>query len=117
MCKVPKSLLISALDRLALFIQPYDMNGAYFTFGRQGINIKSKKSSSNEVINYTESKDFKSFICCVDIPMMKSQLEAYPEEVVTIWYGLDNAVKLTSGKVTQVISLLEDEELNNSNKE
>lgn len=117
MCKVPKALLISALDRLALFIEPYDMNGAYFTFGRQGINIKSKKSSSVEVISYTESKDFKSFICCVDIPMLKTQLEAYPEDVVTLWYGLDNAIKLTSGKVTQVISLLEDEELNNSDNE
>jgi hypothetical protein len=112
-CKVPKELLLSVLDRLALFIEPYDKNGAYFTFGRKGINIHSKKDASMETINYVESKDFEPFVCCVDIPMLKEQLQAYPEETVKIWYGNENALKLECGKVIQVIALLEDEELAN----
>jgi DNA polymerase sliding clamp subunit (PCNA homolog) len=117
-CKVPKGLLLSVLDRLSLFIEQYDKNGAYFTFGRRGITIRSKKGSSDETIAYIESNNFKPFVCCVDIPMLKAQLEAYPEDDVTIHYGLENAIKLTSGKVTQVISLLEDEDLeSNSDNE
>lgn len=112
-CKVPKDLMLATLDRLALFIEPYDKNGAYFTFGRKGINIHSKKDASTEVINYVESKDFKQFICCVDIPMLKEQLQANPDDTVKICYGNENALKIESGKVTQVIALLEDEDLDN----
>lgn len=112
-CKVPKDLLLSVLDRLALFIEPYDKNGAYFTFGRKGINIHSKKDASTETINYVESKDFEPFVCCVDIPMLKEQLQANPDDTLKICYGNENALKIESGKVTQVIALLEDEELDN----
>ena len=112
-CKVPKDLLLSVLDRLALFIEPYDKNGAYFTFGRKGINIHSKKDASTETINYVESKNFEPFVCCVDIPMLKEQLQANPDDTVKICYGNENALKIESGKVTQVIALLEDEELDN----
>ena len=112
-CKVPKDLLLSVLDRLALFIEPYDKNGAYFTFGRKGINIHSKKDASTETINYVESRDFEPFVCCVDIPMLKEQLQANPDDTVKICYGNENALKIESGKVTQVIALLEDEELDN----
>ena len=101
------------LDRLALFIEPYDKNGAYFTFGRKGINIHSKKDASTETINYVESKDFAPFVCCVDIPMLKEQLQANPDDTVKICYGNENALKIESGKVTQVIALLEDEDLEN----
>lgn len=112
-CKVPKDLLLSVLGRLALFIEPYDKNGAYFTFGRKGINIHSKKDASTETINYVESKDFQPFVCCVDIPMLKEQLQANPDDTVKICYGNENALKLESGKVVQVIALLEDEDLEN----
>ena len=112
-CKVPKDLLLATLDRRALFIEPYDKNGAYFTFGRKGINIHSKKDASTETINYIESKDFEPFVCCVDIPMLKEQLQANPDDTVKICYGNENALKIESGKVTQVIALLEDEELEN----
>lgn len=112
-CKVPKDLLLAILDRLALFIEPYDKNGAYFTFGRKGINIHSKKDASTEIINYVESKNFEPFMCCVDIPMLKEQLQANPDDTVKICYGNENALKIESGKVTQVIALLEDEDLDN----
>lgn len=115
-CKVPKDLLLATLDRLALFIEPYDKNGAYFTFGRKRINIHSKKDASTEIINYVESKNFEPFMCCVDIPMLKEQLQANPDDTVKICYGNENALKIESGKVTQVIALLEDEELDNKSE-
>lgn len=110
MCKIPKQLMLDVLDRLALFITPFDKNGAYFTFGRMGITVHSKKDASTETINYIESKDFKSFTCLVDIVMMKEQLQSCPEDTVTIWYGNENALKLETGNVLQVIALLDDVE-------
>ena len=109
-CKIPKELMLDVLDRLSLFITPFDKDGAYFTFGRTGITVHSKKDASTETINYIESKNFKGFTCLVDIVMMKEQLQACPEDTVTMWYGNENALKLETGNVVQVIALLEDDE-------
>jgi len=111
MCKLPKLFMQNVIDRLSLFIEPYDKNGAYFTFTKEGVRVTSKKSSSVEVIAYQESKDFSPFLCCVDIPMFKAQIDATPGESIELWYGHSSAIKITSGKVTQVVALLEDENL------
>ena len=109
MCKLPKMLMQNVVDRLSLFIDQYDNNGAYFTFTKEGVKVQSKKSSSVELIAYQESKDFSPFVCCVDIPLLREQIDANPGESIELWYGHEAAIKMTSGKVTQVISLLEDE--------
>ena len=107
--KLPKLYLQNVLDRLALFLEPYDKNGAYFTFTPDGLIIASKQSKSTELIKYIESVSFKSFACCVDIPMFKAQLDACPGDAVELHYGNDAAVKLKGGNIEQIISLLEDE--------
>lgn len=112
-CRLPKLALQDLIGRLAVFIEPYDKNGAYFTFTKEGVKVNSKKSNSDELIPYLESKEFAPFVCCVDIPMMKGLIDANPGESVDIWYGNDACIKMTSGKVTQVIALLEDEGLEN----
>lgn len=112
-CRLPKIALQGLIDRLALFIEPYDKNGAYLTFTKEGVKINSKKSNSDETIPYIESTDFAPFVCCVDIPMLKGLIDANPGESIDIWYGNDSCIKMTSGKVTQVIALLEDEGLEN----
>lgn len=108
MCKVPKILLQSVIDRLMLFIEPYDKNAATFTFTQNGLQISSKNMSSIELINYTDSQGFEPFIAIVDIVSLKAQIDAYPKEEIEIWYGNQNALKLKSDNITQIISLLEE---------
>ena len=108
---VSKLLLEDVMDRLSLFIEPYDKNGAYFLFTKDGLKLTSKKSSSVEILHYAESENFQPFSCCVDIPMFQAQIAAIPSETVKIWYGHEAALKMTSGNITQVMALLEDEEL------
>lgn len=112
-CRLPKIAIQGLIDRLALFIEPYDKNGAYLTFTKEGVKINSKKSNSDEMIAYLESDNFAPFVCCVDIPMLKGLIDANPGESIDIWYGNEACIKMTSGKVTQVIALLEDEGLEN----
>ena len=108
-CKLTKSALIQLLDRLALFVSPYDKNGVYLTFTRDGLQIESKQANSVEVIPYIESNKFRDFTCCVDIEMLHSQVKANAGDGITIHYGEDNAIKIADGNVVQVIALLEDE--------
>ncbi len=108
-CKITKSALLQLLDRLALFVSPYDKNGVYLTFTRDGLQIESKQANSVEVIPYAESNNFHDFTCCVDIEMLHSQVKANTGDGITLHYGEDNAIKITDGNVTQVVALLEDD--------
>lgn len=110
-CKLPKLLLQNVVDRLSLFIEPYDKNGAYFTFTQDGVKVTSKKSSCNELIPYMESEGFAPFRCCLDIPMLKDHIDASPGETIELWYGHEACIKLISGNVVQVIALLVDDEM------
>lgn len=109
-CKISKQLVLDVLDRLSLFISQYYKNGAYFTFGRKGLKIYSKKDASVETVNYIESDNFISFTCLVDIVMLKEQLQACPEDTITVWYGNENALKIETGNIIQIIALLDDNE-------
>lgn len=108
-CKLTKSALLQLLDRLALFVSPYDKNGVYLTFTKDGLQIESKQANSVELIPYAESKNFRDFTCCVDIEMLHSQVKANTGDGITIHYGEDNAIKITDGNVAQVVALLEDD--------
>ena len=108
-CKIAKTALLQLLDRLALFVSPYDKNGVYLTFTKVGLQIESKQANSVEVIPYTESTNFRDFTCCVDIEMLHSQVKANTGDGITIHYGEENAIKIADGNVAQVVALLEDE--------
>lgn len=108
-CKLPKDALLSILDRLSLFVGTYDKNEVYLTFTNEGIIIESKKGTGKELIKYQESADFGSFTCCVDIEILKAQIQAQQTEVVELYYGNDTAIKMTSGAIVQIVSLSEDD--------
>lgn len=113
-CKIPKSTIQAVMDRLALFIEPYDKNGAYFTFTKDGIRVTSKRMSSAEVIAYAENTSASAFKCCVDIPLLQQQINAIQTEAIDLWYGSPSSIKMVSGKdgqVTQIVALLQDENL------
>ena len=108
-CKLPKGALLNVLDRLALFVATYDKNGVYLTFTKDGVIFSSKRSNGTELIKYQGSENFQPFTCCADIELLKSQIAAQGEEVVELWYGHEKAIKMTSGKITQIVALLEDD--------
>jgi len=108
-CSVSKDAILQALDRLSLFVGQYDKNSIYLTFTRDGIMISSKKSSGTETVPYKSSKDFNDFTCCINIEMLQTQIKAHTLDEITIQYGLDNALKIVDGNVTQIVAFAEDE--------
>lgn len=109
-CKVPKELFLSVIDRLMLFVQPFDKNCANFTFSRVGIKISSQSGSSDETIKYVESKNFKDFSCEVNIPALKQLVTATPSDTISIGYGDESVLIFKEGNITQVLSLGEDDD-------
>ena len=108
-CSVSKTDMLQALDRLSLFVGPYDKNGIYMTFTKSGLMLSSRKSTGTEEIPYKSSKDFKEFTCCINIEMLQTQIKAHVLDEINMCYGLDNALKIVDGIVTQIIAYEEDD--------
>lgn len=107
-CKFPKSSIIPMLDRLSLFVGTYDKGAVILTFTKDGLMVSSKADSGQEIIPYTDIENFKEFTCLVDVEMLQSQIKAQVGDMVTLYYGKENAIKMVDGNVTQIIALLED---------
>lgn len=111
-CKLPKANLLQLFDRLSLFVTDYDKGGIYLTFTKDGLQVSSMNTTGVEVIPYVESENFKDFTCCADVNMLVKQIKAQSSDVVELYYGDDNAVKMIDGKTIQIVALLEDERAN-----
>lgn len=109
-CKLNKTELLQVLDRLSLFVGPYDKNAVRFTFTREGLEISSKAVSSVEMIPYIGSEKFTDFTCMIDVQMITQEVKAVQADVIEMYYGEDNAVIMKDGNITIVVALLEDEE-------
>ena len=108
-CAVPKSALLQLLDRLSLFVGTYDKNAVDLTFTKDGLQVSSKAANGIELIEYTAVEKFKDFTCSVDIQMLEQEVKAIQNDVIEMYYGRDNAIKMTDGNVTIIVALLEDE--------
>lgn len=106
-CEFKTAEMISALERIALFVGPYDDSAVKLTFTENGISIESKQSNGVEVIPYTVSENYVPFTCMININMLLAQLKARGTDRTIMQYGEENSVKLIDGAVTQVIALLE----------
>ena len=107
-CTVRRSEFLAVLDRLALFISPYDKNAVTLAFTADGLQISSKQSNGVELIEYADSDEHDEYTCMIDVEMLMQEAKAVPAEILTIEYGETNAIKFVDGKLTIVIALLED---------
>lgn len=109
-CKVNKADLLSALDRIDLFVGVYDNRAIKLTFTDKGLDISSKQSNGVETLQYIDSKNAKPYTCSVDIGVLISQVKPNSADSVELQYGNSKSIKIVDGKVTQIIALLENED-------
>ena len=111
-CDVSRAHLLQLLDRLSLFVGVYDKNGVYLSFTNKGIMVTSKHTNGAELIPYIGETEQKPYACFIDIEMLRTQVKAGNSEIVRMYYGAENAIKLVDGNITQVIALQEDDRVN-----
>lgn len=107
-CKVNKNEFIALLERISLFVGKYDDKAVRLYFEQDGIRVSNKNRKSNELIEYSDSKNYKSYDCVIDVDMLLTQLKAYAGDVVEIHYNNDKSIKFVDGAVTQIVALMED---------
>ena len=109
-CKVQKAALLEALSRLSLVVGDYDKNEVNLDFTKTGIVISNKTASGTETVLYSGVKEYKPFKCVIDIEELKTQVQVQNVEDVTLYYGHPSAIRMTDGKMSQVVSLVDDSE-------
>ena len=108
-CSISRPAVLSVLDRLSLFVSPYDNRGIYLTFTKEGVTFSSKKSSGTELIPYIASENFSDYTCCIDIEMLKSQIATQDDDNINLSYGTDNSIKMVTKNITQIVALSVDD--------
>lgn len=108
-CTISKDAVLNLLDRLSLFVSPYDKKGIYLTFTKDGVLFSSKKSSGTESIPYIETHEFEDYTCCIDIDMLRSQVSTVGGEKLNLYYGSDVAIKIVNEGITEIVALSEDD--------
>lgn len=108
-CKMSRITVSEVLDRLSLFVSPYDEKAIVLTFTKDGLMFSSKKSSGTELVPYISSENFTEFRCLIDIDMLKSQIATQNSDNIEMYYGLPMAVKMVSNNVTQIVALMMEE--------
>ncbi len=111
-CKINRNEMIQALDRLALFVGPYDKDTVNFNFVEDGIEISSMSDNGVEHIKYTEPTESVIYNSPININQLLTELKAVDSEIITLQHGNDIAVKFITtsdvGAVTLVVALTED---------
>ena len=106
-CKLSKSALLQALDRITLFVGSYDDSAINLDFDGKALKISSLASTGVESVAYI-SGDKDSFTCMIDSESFIKHIKTHATDEVEIQFGDDSAVKIVDGEIVQILSLFEE---------
>ena len=109
-CSVSRSALLNVLDRIMLFVTPFDKRSVNLSFTENGLQVTSRQADCDELLPYTNSDNFTPYVCSIDVLYLKEQVSTISSKDLTIYYGNDTAIKLEDGISSQVIALFQDDE-------
>jgi len=107
-----KDQLTSAVDRLAIFVDPFDNNGIRMTFKPENLEIEDLKQNSLEVLKYVgEEKPTEPVTVLINIEYFKDIIGVLSMPTVDIRYGPElPMVKIVEKDVIQILSTMDQED-------
>lgn len=108
-CSLSKLAILNILERLTLFIDPFEKNEVLLNFTKDGLEV-STNSGSYEVIAYAHSDNFQEFSCAVNGLFLKELVSAVSTELFELYYGEEALIRLDSNGVIQLLATGEGEE-------
>lgn len=103
--RVNKQSLLNLLERVALFITPYDKNNIRIDFTKDGMRVWTIDGNSNELLPYIDSTDQVEQTIKVDITSFKALISSNPDEELLIHYGHSDIIKMSFGLTVQALAL------------
>ncbi|WMU07985.1 hypothetical protein vBCtySFA88_00053 [Clostridium phage vB_CtyS-FA88] len=107
-CLLNKNVMLDILDRLDIFVSPYDKNAVKLQFGKDGIVITEVNGDGIEKISYSGSTDFKEFEIPLDITMLKDIINAVQADTFRLYYGNDDLIKIKDKDTVELLCRWDD---------
>ncbi len=108
-CVLNRTAVLSAVDRLSLFIKQNDDKAVRFNFNKNGVILEAPDRTAVEQVDYMSSTDFSEFSCLIKVDSIKKLFNARSGDAVNIYYGLDKFIVIKDSDITsQVSALLKD---------
>ena len=111
-CKINRTLLINALDRICLFTQLFESNMVNVKFTKENLTLGSSTNAGNEVISYLSpinNEEDINFNCNLDGAFLKNQLTSCTREDITLNFGSDNGIQIVCDNVILTLGSLDEE--------
>lgn len=105
-CKLVASDLIDSLNRISIFVDPFENVGVYMLFDESGLFMRDFKGHSSEFIE-CDIKGELGFKVFVNPKFLLDLLNVVKSSELTIKYGNENAVQIESDGVIQIVSQME----------
>lgn len=108
-CKLSKSELNQAVDRVSLFISATEKDNKplKLSFDKKCLNISNKNDSSSEDVEYISIDNFTPYTCLINFENLKSIVAAQSDNI-TMYFGDENALKFVGDKTKHLSSLILD---------
>lgn len=105
--KINVKNLLAILDRINLFVTPYDSNVIEININEGKLYISSIKYTGVEVINLENPSANIAWKGRIDVEMLRNQLTSFNKEQIDIYFG--QCIKLTEDNVVKLIALVEEQ--------
>lgn len=106
-CSVNRKNLIDILERINLFVTPYDDDTVQLNFTTGKLLINSNTRTGVEDLEFVDTSEVNSFNCSIYISMLLNQLKSIKEDVIELWYGDPKALKIKTLTTIQILGLVE----------
>jgi DNA polymerase-3 subunit beta len=107
---VSKSELLESLDRLSLFVDPFDNNGIRLSFTEGTLEITDFKENSVETLSYVADSTIHGAVVTLNLDMFKDILSVLVNDAVAIQYNSENAstypIKIVENDVTLILGTM-----------
>lgn len=97
---------LAVLDRISLFVTPYDSNVIDIHLNDGRLFISSIKATGVEVVKLNNLSNNEAWEGKIDVEMLAGQLNAFTKEEIDIYFG--DCIKLTENNVVKLICLCEE---------
>ena len=107
--KLATATIQAILERLTLFMSPFDKGTIHLDFGPKQLAIITT-SGSKEAVKYAEVTSTADFSCALNSILLRDILATVNEEYFTLEFGNDLSIRITANGVTYYLATQEEGE-------
>lgn len=108
---VNKTEFTEALDRLAIFVDAFENYGVNIFLDKTSVTLQDLKDNSKEVLGYESCAVAEPLHVIVNLVFLQDLIKPLKNDVVTLQFQEGHPLCLIEGDTTFILSLLEDEEI------